>query len=149
MNASAVAARSQVEPATRPPGPRDRTRPQPAESVPADVITDSCERVLDLAAAFFNVSGRELRRPGRSADDVSRVRQVAMYVTHVVLGLSMRDIGRAFGRDRTTVMYACHAIEDLRDDAEFDAIVSRMERVVAVAFRGHRLYWTGAAGQGE
>jgi hypothetical protein len=46
-------------------------------------------------------------------------------------------------------MYACHAIEDLRDDAEFDAIVSRMERVVAVAFRGHRLYWTGAAGQGE
>ncbi len=43
-----------------------------------------------------------------------------MYVAHVTLRLSMADIGRGFGRDRTTVVYACHLIEDLRDDDDFD-----------------------------
>lgn len=99
----------------------------------------SCECVIDLAAAFFNVPSKELRRPGRCTDDISRVRQIAMYVAHVVLGLSMAEVGRGFGRDRTTVMHACHTIEDLRDDEDADAVVVRMERVVAAAFRGRRL----------
>jgi chromosomal replication initiation ATPase DnaA len=57
-----------------------------------------------------------------------------MYVAHVALGLSMRDVGQGFGRDRTTVLHACHLIEDLRDDAEFDGMVATMERIVTVAF---------------
>lgn len=57
------------------------------------------------------------------------VRQVAMYVCHVVLGLSLTDIGRAFGRDRTTVSHACQVVEDRRDDAGYDAFVSAIERI--------------------
>lgn len=98
--------------------------------------------VLDIAAAFFNVPSRELRRPGRCADDISRVRQIAMYATHVVLGFSMAEVGKGFGRDRTTVMHACHTVEDLRDDAQFDAMVVRLERVVAAAFRGREGFST-------
>ena len=104
-------------------------------------IFEACDCVIDLAAAFFNVSVRELRRPGRATDDITRVRQIAMYLAHVMLGLSMGDIGRAFGRDRTTVMHACHLVEDMRDDIELDAIVGRMEKLVAAALSGHRLYW--------
>ncbi len=96
----------------------------------------ACDCVLDIAAAFFNVQSRELRRPGRGADGISRVRQVAMYAAHVVLRLSMSEVGKGFGRDRTTVMHACHTVEDLRDDEEFDLMVARLERVVAAAFRG-------------
>lgn len=95
---------------------------------------ETCDGVIDIAAALFNVSGKELRHPGRSVLNVSRVRQIAMYVTHVSLGLSMREVGHGFGRDRTTVLYACHQIEDMRDDAEFDAIVCMVERVVTAAF---------------
>jgi chromosomal replication initiation ATPase DnaA len=58
-----------------------------------------------------------------------------MYVTHVNMGLSMAEVGRGFGRDRTTVMHACHLIEDMRDDAEFDQIVRMTERITAIAFR--------------
>ena len=58
-----------------------------------------------------------------------------MYVTHVNMGLSMAEVGRGFGRDRTTVMHACHLVEDLRDDAEFDQIVRMTERITAIAFR--------------
>lgn len=94
----------------------------------------ACDGVIDIAAALFGVSGKELREPGRSLLSVARVRQIAMYVTHVELGLSMKDVGQGFGRDRTTVLHACHQIEDLRDDVEFDAMVSRMEKVVAAAF---------------
>jgi len=118
--------------------------------ITGEQVMASCECVIDLASAFFNVSGKELRRPGRCADDISRVRQIAMYVAHVVLGLSMADVGKGFGRDRTTVMHACHTIEDMRDDEDTDAIVLRMERVVGAAFRGHRLFADAdAAAHGE
>lgn len=96
-----------------------------------------CEAMIDIAAALFNVSGKDIRKPGRSCLGVSRVRQVAMYVAHVVLRLNMADIGKAFGRDRTTVLYACQLIEDLRDDDEFDRIITMTERV-ALAALGNR-----------
>jgi len=39
---------------------------------------------------------------------------------HVALGMSLARVARAFGRDRPTVAYACHLIEDRRDDSDFD-----------------------------
>ena len=96
---------------------------------------DTCDCLIDIAAALFNVSGREMRMPGRTSLPVARVRQIAMYVAHVSLGMSMKDVGRGFGRDRTTVLHACHLVEDMRDDAEFDRIVSMAERVTTAALR--------------
>ena len=110
----------------RPAGPRD------------EQILELCEGMIDITAALFNVSSKEIRKPGRSSLGVSRVRQVAMYVAHVVLRLSMTDIGRAFGRDRTTVLHACHLVEDLRDDTDFDRIITMTERVALAAF-GNRV----------
>jgi chromosomal replication initiation ATPase DnaA len=114
----------------------------PPEMVPdwpgarrVEEIIEICEGMIDIAATLFNVSGNELRKAGRTAAGTGRVRQIAMYVTHVILRLSMRDVGRGFGRDRTTVMHACHLIEDMRDDEEFDRIVALVERVAAIAFR--------------
>lgn len=98
-------------------------------------LLDVCEGMIDIAAALFNVSGRELRRAGRNQTEVVRVRQIAMYVAHVALGISMKDVGRGFGRDRTTVAYACHAVEDLRDDVEYDRLVAMTEKVASAAFR--------------
>jgi chromosomal replication initiation ATPase DnaA len=103
-----------------------------------ELALELCEGMIDITAALFNVSSKEIRKPGRSSLGVSRVRQMAMYVAHVVLRLNMKDIGRAFGRDRTTVMYACHLIEDLRGDDDFDRIVTMTERVALAAF-GNRL----------
>jgi chromosomal replication initiation ATPase DnaA len=90
--------------------------------------------MIDIAAALFNVSSKELRRTGRTAQEVARVRQIAMYVAHVTLGIPQGEVGRGFGRDRTTVLHACHLIEDLRDDAEFDRIVAVAERIALAAF---------------
>lgn len=99
-------------------------------------VIEACDCVIDLAAAFFNLPSRELRRPGRSTEEICRVRQIAMYICHVVLGLTMADVGKGFGRDRTTVVHACHLVEDLRDDSDFDQVIARAEYIVAMAFRG-------------
>jgi chromosomal replication initiation ATPase DnaA len=95
-----------------------------------------CECVIDIVAALFGVSSKDLRRQGRSNISICRVRQIGMYVAHVVLRLTMAEVGQGFGRDRTTVQHACHLIEDMRDDAEFDRLVAMTERVTEAAFRG-------------
>ena len=122
-----------------------RTRAAPASGMKAgrdpgreEVVMARCDAAIDIIAALFDLPGRELRRAGRSTTDIARVRQIAMYVAHVVLQLNMGEVGRGFGRDRTTVLHACHLIEDLRDDPEFDRIVATAERVTKAVFAQNR-----------
>lgn len=115
--------------------PPAATAAWPARERREEQNIELCECLIDVAAALFNVSSKDLRHPGRTSLGSSRVRQIAMYVAHVVLGMSMSEVGRGFARDRTTVMYACHLIEDMRDDQEFDRIVAMTERVAAAIFR--------------
>ncbi|MHC1549708.1 helix-turn-helix domain-containing protein [Phyllobacterium sp. K27] len=93
-----------------------------------------CDHVLDILSALFNISGGDLRSNSRCEQAVARVRQIGMYVVHVTLGMSMTKVGRVFGRDRSTVAHACHLIEDMREDADFDRIVHMVETVVRAAF---------------
>jgi len=51
----------------------------------------------------------------------------------VVLSQSLSEVGRAFGRDRTTASYACNRIEDLRDDPDVDRTLGWMEIVLRQA----------------
>ena len=44
---------------------------------------------------------------------IARPRQLAMYLAKVLTPLSLPDIGKAFGRDHTTVMHAVKTMEDL------------------------------------
>lgn len=96
---------------------------------------EACENLIDIVSALFNVSGREVREPGRGSLGVARVRQIAMYVAHVALELNMTEVGRGFGRDRTTVQHACHLVEDMRDHEEFDRLVAVTERIALVSLR--------------
>ncbi len=48
--------------------------------------------------------------------------------------LTMSEVGRAFGRDRSTVNHACHLIEDMREELEFDRIIQTIENIVRTAF---------------
>jgi chromosomal replication initiation ATPase DnaA len=53
-----------------------------------------------------------------------------MYLARVVLGRTLSESGRLFGRDRTTAAHACNLVEDLRDDARIDAFMDVLERLV-------------------
>ena len=120
------------------PRPLATTREPRSSGLRGERDMEICESMIDICAAMFNVSSKELRQTGRTGNDVARVRQIAMYVTHVSLGVSMHEVGRGFFRDRTTVRHACHLVEDMRDDEDFDRAVVMMERVARAAFR-HRI----------
>lgn len=94
----------------------------PVHLVHCSAIWQMTEEMLALATGH-GAMRRDRRRLACHA------RQIAMYVCHVVLRLSLSQIGRAFGRDRTTVGHACHVVEDRRDDPAFEAFVSALERV--------------------
>jgi len=88
--------------------------------------------VIDPAvAAVFEVEVRDLRTSTRGSPRTASARQVAMYLAHVVCGLSLTKVGTLFARDRTTVAHACSAVEDRRDDPELDARLEHLERAVA------------------
>jgi hypothetical protein len=89
------------------------------------------ERGCAIAQAVVAITSK--RWPGPSAEPrptraAAFDRQVAMYLAHVGLGLSMAAVGKVFGRDRTTVVHACHLIEDRRDDCRFDVMLDHLEQ---------------------
>ena len=85
------------------------------------------ETLEQVIAATFAVSSLELRAGTRGPAPVAFARQSAMYLAHVAFGLSYADVGRMFGRDRTTAAYACRLVEEKRDDPVLDAVLSSLE----------------------
>ena len=81
-------------------------------------------------AAAFTVPLSELYHPSRRRASVALARQSAMYLAHVTLGLTFAEVGRAFGRDRTTAAYACRRIEDRRADIRLDAALAELEQIL-------------------
>lgn len=77
----------------------------------------------------FGVALSDLRGGTRGRAKVALARQVAMYLAHVVCGMSLTQVGRIFDRDRTTVAHACGLIEDRRDDPCFDRVIELLEHV--------------------
>lgn len=96
----------------------------------------ACDDVIALVAREKHVPIRLLTHRTRCRPQTARARQLAMYLSHVVLGRSLTEIGGAFGRDRTTVSYACALIEDMRDDPVFDEEVTALERRLEAGWSG-------------
>lgn len=86
--------------------------------------------VLGLVSRRYGVPMTLLLHPSRCMAPAARARQLAMYLSHVVLGRHMSEVGAAFGRDRTTVAYACAKIEDARDNPRTDAELGELEREI-------------------
>jgi len=100
----------------------------PSASLPVRAFHKGAVRqVVELVAEHTNIHVSQILNASRCRLKTARARQLAMYLAHVVLGESLTAIGGAFGRDRTTVSYACHLIEDMRDDVAFDAAVTQLE----------------------
>lgn len=89
------------------------------------------KQIAQLVRAFvshqFSVSVDELVSAGRGSSAACHARQVAMYLTHVVFGVTLTGVGDEFGRDRSTVSHACRKVEWSRDDVAFDLLLSRLE----------------------
>jgi chromosomal replication initiation ATPase DnaA len=92
--------------------------------------------VSRCVACDFALAIEDLDAAVRGSRRAVFARQVAMYLAHVGFALSFEVIGRAFGRDRTTVAHACRAIEDRRDDIWFDCRLATLELICRAALDG-------------
>lgn len=88
-------------------------------------------RLVSLVAATHGVHSNSIFLK-TSPDRRHRLaRHTAIYLSHVVLGRSYREIGTYFGLDRTTVSHACVVIEDLRDESFFENSINELELEVS------------------
>ena len=95
-------------------------------------FTGPCMRqILEQAVSHvFPVTADDLWSDKRGSPDAAHARQVAMYLAYVACGLTMREVGKIFARDRTTVAHACGLIEDSRDNPMLDRSLDLLEGVL-------------------
>jgi chromosomal replication initiator protein len=84
-------------------------------------------RIVERVARAFDVSPKEILGPSRQRL-VLTARQVAMTLVRELAGLSLPQIGAAFGRDHTTVL---HAVRKVADDAALRTTAARLKRELA------------------
>jgi len=94
-----------------------------------------CDLIAIATAAAFAVPVGELIAVTRRSPTIAFARQSAMYLAHVTFSLNYSEVGRAFGRDRTTTAHACQLIEERRDDPAVEAILGSLENACATLRR--------------
>jgi chromosomal replication initiation ATPase DnaA len=99
----------------------------PASSPPIGARHPRVDDVIALVEREYGVSKALILNASRCRVQAAKARQKAMYLSHVVLGQTLTAVGQAFGRDRTTVSYACGLVEDMRDDPRVDEELDRLE----------------------
>lgn len=103
----------------------------------------AAELAASVVAYALDIRVQAILDASRGSAAVAFARHVAMYLTHVAFELSLARVAVAFGRDRSTAAHACHAMEDRRDDPQFDAWIGALEGMLREAPAPSRL--VGAA----
>ena len=83
--------------------------------------------VISLVSAARHVPKWRMLRRCRGKADTAMARHIAMYLAHTFLSRTLSEVAALFGRDRTTVSYACAKIEDLRERRRFDEELCALE----------------------
>jgi chromosomal replication initiation ATPase DnaA len=87
------------------------------------------EMTRAVVAQVFDVELEDMRTRSRYPR-AALARQVAMYLSHVVLRMTVTQIAHAFGRERSTAFHAVRHVENLRDDPELDSTLLYLESLV-------------------
>jgi chromosomal replication initiation ATPase DnaA len=80
-----------------------------------------------LVAEERNVAMSNMLRRSRGSGPAAAARQLAIYLSHVLLERPQDVVAELFNRDRTTIAHAVQAIEDHRDRPGLEAEIARIE----------------------
>jgi len=108
-----------------------------AQSAIRDILNDNqpvpvtISKIIGEVGRTFNVSEQDIKSNKRAAN-ISRARQVAMYVIKDITQMSMAAIGDEFGgRDHSTVVYAISQIEKtMKSDSHLREIIEDITKNV-------------------
>jgi chromosomal replication initiation ATPase DnaA len=96
-------------------------------------VDESCKLTAMLVADAFRVPLTDICAMTRGSPKHAEARQVAMYLAHVALEIPVTSVGKCFGRDHSTVAHGCRKIEDRRDCADFDLLISELALSARIA----------------
>ncbi|MCS6814169.1 MAG: chromosomal replication initiator protein DnaA [Cyanobacteria bacterium] len=103
----------------------------PVLNPPAEKVEASPRAVMEIVAEAFGVTIEDMRGNSRR-QEISRARQVGMYLMRQHTDLSLPKIGDEFGgKDHTTVLYGCEKVNQLKaSDAAFAQTIRQLsERI--------------------
>lgn len=83
-----------------------------------------------VAAHSFGVPMEAMTADHAGTRQARRARQVAMYLSRMVLKLGPTEISRAFRRTHPAVINACKRVEEAREDPSFDRTVEWLETLL-------------------
>ena len=110
-----------------------------AQNAIRDVMNDvqptpiTIERIIEEVARTFEVTAADIKSPKRAAQ-ISQARQVAMYVVREVTNLSYEEIGKEFGRDHSTAIYAVQQVErNMKNRSDFRNMITDLIKNIKVS----------------
>jgi len=94
------------------------------------VKKQSPDQIIEAVSEYFKVSPAEIKGSSRMKE-ISHARQIAIYLTREITRQSFPNIGEAFGKKHSTIIYAYDKIkEDIKSDPSLSALVSDIMRKV-------------------
>ena len=95
-----------------------------------DEKTITIEHIQTKASAFFGLRLADMRAKDRT-HAVAFPRQIAMYLARQLTHASLAEVGRAFGKDHTTVLHAVDKIQTLlQEDPKFKKTIDTLTQAV-------------------
>ena len=91
----------------------------------------TAELIMQTVTEYYGLTLNDLTGPTRRRE-ITVPRQVAMYLTREMTGMSLPQIGNVFGgRDHTTVMHSCKTVEAaMSANSNLALVVEDIKRLV-------------------
>ena len=91
----------------------------------------TCDVIQEAVATYYGITVEDLKSPRRN-HEVTVPRQIAMYLTREMMGMSLTKIGDAFGgRHYTTVMSSIEKVEDsIRQSPSLASLLDDIRRLI-------------------
>ena len=99
-----------------------------AQKAPKQITADT---VIAVVSDFYSLTPADLTGSSRRRE-ITVPRQIAMYLTREMAGLSLPQIGQAFGgRDHSTVLYSCNLVSDnIKSSSNMANLVEDFRRMI-------------------
>ena len=109
----------------------------PCEQALKDVFSNTkirkitAELIMQTVADYYGLTVIDLTGPTRKRE-ITVPRQIAMYLTREMTGISLPQIGTVFGgRDHTTVLHSCKSVEaTMKENSDVKAVVDDIKHLV-------------------
>lgn len=100
-----------------------------SDLIPPAAPPPTAEHIVSRVAEHYHMRVSDILGNRRPAN-IAWPRQIAMYMTRKITALSFPEIGRAFGRDNSTVQYACKKVEECAErDPNMRAEIEQLDRL--------------------